>query len=127
MDKQKEAYDKYEKELNDIGDLIGTDININPAFYIHNAILKAQQALSDPDIKTAIFKFRFYTENIEILAKAAEMIPEDYKKNIEAFKKKKEYNDEDNLVRNFKLSNYKMQLLLGNVFTNKVTTTPMKA
>lgn len=123
----KDQYEDYENELKDVGELIGTDININPSYYIHNAILKAQQALGDEDIKTAIVKFRFYCENIEILAKAGEMLPDDYEEKIKAFMSTEEYKKEEDLVRHFKLSNYKMQLLLGNVFTSKLSTSPMKA
>ena len=123
----KDKYDDYETELKEVGDVVGTDININPAYYIHNAIIKAQQALADPDIKTAIFKFRFYTENIEILSKAGEMIPEGYEDKIKEYKSTEEYKKEDDLVKHFKLSNYKMQLLLGQVFSAKVSTSPMKA
>lgn len=124
---KKAKFDEYEDEIKDIGEFIGTDIDINPAFYIHNAILKAQQALNSEDIQAGVFKFRFYAENIEILAKAAEMIPKDYEEKLEAYTATEAYKKEENLVKHFKLANYKMQLLLGQVFSSKLTTVPMKA
>ena len=124
---KKSKFDEYEKETQDIGEFVGTDIDINPAFYIHNAILKAQAALNDESIEAGVFKFRFYAENIEILAKAAEMIPKDYEEKIEAFTNSAAYKKEEALVQHFRLANYKMQLLLGQVFSSKLTTVPMKA
>lgn len=124
---EKKKYDDYEKEIDEIGDFVGTDLKINPSFYIHNAILKAQEALKDEDIQQGVFKFRFFAENIEILAKAAEMIPNDYETKIADFIATDSYKKEDDLVKHFKLANYKMQLLLGRVFSNKVTTDPMTA
>jgi hypothetical protein len=124
---EKKEYDKYEKEIEQIGDFVATEVNINPSYYIHNAILKAQQALNDEDIKNGIFKFRFYAENIEVLAKAAEMLPHNYQQDINKFKRSSDYIEEDSLVQHFKLANYKMQLLLGQVFSSRVSTTPLKA
>ena len=123
----REEYDKYEEEVKDIEDFIGTDIKINPSYYIHNAIVKAQEALKDNDVQAGIFKFRFFAENIEILSKAAEMLPEDYDEKIRQFKQSDEYNKEEDLVKHFKLANYKMQLLLSQVFASKMSTTPLKA
>jgi hypothetical protein len=124
---KKKTFNKYEDEIKDIGEFIGTDIEINPEYYIHNAILKAQQALNDENIEQGVFKFRFYAENIEILAKAADRIPKDYEAKITAFKATKDYTEEEGIVKHFRLANYKMQLLLGQVFSSKLTTVPMKA
>ena len=120
-------FDKYENEIKSVENLIGMDININPDFYIHNAILKAQAALSDPDLNTAIIKFRMYAENIEILAKAADMLPQDYKKQLKEYEETEEYKNTDPQYKHFKLANYKMQLLLGQAFNSRVSTSPMKA
>lgn len=119
-------YEKYESEIEEIKDFVGTDIKINPSFYIHLGIIKAQEALNDPDIKTGIFKFRFFVENIEVLAKAAEMIPTNYEENIKAYRSSEEYKTQaTEYEKHFKLANYKLQLLLSQVFGNKTSDMPL--
>jgi hypothetical protein len=113
-------YDIYEEQIEDIKDFVGTDIKINPSYYIHIGILKAQEALNDPEIKTGVYKFRFFIENIETLAKAAELLPTDYEEKIKEFRNKEEYkNAENEYIKSFKLANYKLELILSQVFGNK--------
>lgn len=120
--------DDYEEKIIDIDEVIGTDIKINPDYYIHNAIIKAQQALINPEVKIGFMQFRILVENVEILAKAANMLPEDYEKEIEAFKATKEYKEEtDTTIKSVRLANKKLQYILTEVFSAKVSTTPLKA
>lgn len=123
----KKKHEEYEDKIIDIDELIGTDIKINPDYYIHNAIIKAQQALVNPDVKIGFMQFRILVENIEILSKAAKMIPNDYDEQIEKYKKTDDYTTVKENIREVKLANKKMEILLTQVFGSKSSTSPLKA
>jgi hypothetical protein len=120
-------FDEYEDKIRDVDEVLGTDVKINPDFYIHNAILKAQQALINPDMNSGFIQFRFMVENIEIMCKAAGMITDEYGVAITAFKQTEQFmKAESELIKHVILANKKMELLLEQVFAHKVSTTPMK-
>lgn len=122
-----EDFNKYDEKILDVDEVIGTDIKINPDFYIHNAIVKAQNALNSQDFKQGIIQFRLNIENIEILCKAGGMLPDDYNQQIEDYKKSEDYAEEKELnIKNFRLANKKLEILLTNVFSSKVSTTPLR-
>lgn len=123
---KEDVYD-YDTQIEDVDEVIGTDIKINPDYYIHNAIVKAQAALINPDVKTGFLQFRLLVENVEILCKAARMIPADYDARIDEYKKTDEYAKEQAIdIRAVRLANKKLEILLTEVFTAKVSTAPMK-
>jgi len=127
MEKQKD-YNKYDDEIQDIDEIVGTDIKINPDFYIHTAILKAQNCLSKENVKEGFLQFRVMVEHIQILTEAATILSDDYKKEMNKYKKTEEYEKETNdEVRLTKLANYKLKFLLKEVFSSKISTEPLKA
>lgn len=127
MEKKEKEYKDYEKEIIDIDEVTGTDVKINPDFYIHSALIKAQQALTKENMKEGFIQFRVLVEHIEVLCKAANMLSDTYSKGLEDYKKSNEYIDEaDNLVRASKLANKKLGLLMQEVFSNKVLTDSIK-
>lgn len=118
---------EYEQKIEDVEEIAGTDIKINPDYYIHNAIVKAQAALTSPDVNAGFLQFRVLVENIEILCRAGKMIPDDYQKQLEDFKKQNEYAAEENReIKAVRLANKKMEILLHKVFAAKVSTAAMK-
>lgn len=117
----------YEKQILDVDELAGTDVKINPDYYIHNAIVKAQQALTNADVRTGFLQFRILVENVETLAQAAGMIPNDYETQLQEFKLSEEYTKEDATIQSVKLANTKLRIILSQVFSTKTTTAPLKA
>jgi Na+-transporting NADH:ubiquinone oxidoreductase subunit NqrF len=123
----KEDFNDYDNRIVDIDEVIGTDVKINPDYYIHSALIKAQQALIKDDVKGGFMQFRVIVEHIEILTRAANMLTPKYAEEVDKYKKTDEYSkEEDNFVRLTKLANKKLELLLIEVFANKVSTEPMK-
>lgn len=119
--------EKYEEQTIDTDEILGTDVKINPDFYIHTGILKAQAALTKDNVKEGFLQYRVLIEHIETLCKAASMIDPDYDTKLKEFKNNDEYKEiTDDLVRMVRLSTYKLELLMKNVFSNKVATEPMK-
>lgn len=126
--KDKKDYEYYEKEIIDIDELIGTDIKINPDFYIHTGLLKAQAALMKDNIKEGFVQYRQFIEHIEVLCDAANMLPEKYEEDITEFQKETEYTKiTDPMIKSVKLANKKLNLIMKSVFNRKISTQPLKA
>lgn len=122
-----ENFDDLDKNVLDIDEVVGTDIKINPDFYIHNALVKAQEALTKDNLKEGFVQFRFLVEHIEVLCRAANMLSDDYDRDLSDFKQSDEYNKEEkDYAKNVKIANKKIQLLMKEVFSNKVATDPLK-
>lgn len=122
----KDQIDELDDKTIDADEIMGTDVKINPDYYIHTALLKAQKALVKDNLKEGLAQFRFLTEHIEVLCSAAGMIDEDYTKDIETFKKSDEYNG-DETKKSVRLSNKKIELMMKAVFNQKTLTEPSKA
>lgn len=121
-------YQKYEKDIIDVDEVEGTDIKINPDYYIHTAIIHAQRALNNPDFNAGYRQFFSIVKNMESLATASNLLPNDYHDQLKDFLLTEEYKKEDNkLVRMFLLSNKKMEIILENVFSSKTTSSPLPA
>lgn len=126
MDKD-EDFNSYEDKIENIDEISGTDVKINPDFYIHSALVKAQEALTSPNIQEGFLKYRVLIEHMEVLCIAAKMLTPDYEKKINEFtisdKYKAESRDE---IKSVLLATKKLELMMMEVFSNKVSTQPMK-
>ena len=126
MDKDK--IDEYEDKIVDIDEISGVDIKINPDYYIHSALLKAQKALVNENIKEGFAQFKILIEHIESLCRAAKMIDNDYTKQVSEFEETKEIKEEkDPFVKMVRIANKKLELLMTGVFDKKIITDPLKA
>lgn len=113
------------KVVDAVGDLDDIEIKVNPSFYIHNGIMKAQAALTKDNVKEGFLQFWILVENIETICKAAKLLDDSYKDKINEFKATKEYQDLDDNKQMVKLANIKLRYLLMQVFENKEITTPL--
>lgn len=123
-----EPKNNYDSDLENI-DITDTEIKINPDFYIHTAILKAQQSLIDSDVKQGFLKYRVLIEHIEAICDAANMLSEDeYKKPLKEFKDELEKGKTgiDENIRNIKIAHEKFRLLMKIVLSNKTITAASK-
>lgn len=100
-----------------IGDM---NIRINPNYYIHTALIKAQQSLMlsayKGSIKDGITAFRIFIEHIEVLCKAADLLDSTYEKQIEDFKNSDEFKTSEKDIQEAKLANKKVEILMRQVF-----------
>ena len=124
---KKKDYEHYDKEIIDIDELIGTDIKINPDYYIHTGLLKAQAALMKDNLKEGFVQYRQFIEHIEVLCDAANMLPEDYKKTVEEFENSNEYKKLEPMIQSVRLANKKLHIIMTSVFNRKISTQPLKA
>jgi len=106
--------------MHDTEDVEDTNIKINPDFYIHNAILKAQQALLNPDFKEAHLRYSLFIEHIEMLSRAAKKIDKKYDEYIKAYMESDEYKTTpESIIKQSKLANKKLAIIMENVFDLK--------
>lgn len=119
--------DEYEEKIIDIDEITGTDIKINPDYYIHLALVNYQQALKKDNPKEGMILARQYIEHIENLAISAGMLPENYDQDIKEYKTKDEYTKAENdFSKSMRLANYKLRLIMKEVFKRKTITNPLR-
>jgi len=131
---QKQQID-YEKETFTDEDIGQTDTKIQPEYYIHHAIVKAQNALVEDNPQQGFLKFRALIEHLEALANSASLIHDDeildeenektYKQLLDEFRntQKDEKRPEFKEVR---IANYKFKLICQKAFENKTITSPLQ-
>ncbi len=120
--------DEYEDKIVDTDEISGVDMKINPDYYIHSALLKAQKALINENIKEGYAQFKILIEHVESLCRAAKMIDNDYPMLLSEFENTKEIKEEkDSFVKMVRIANKKLELLMTGVFDKKVITDPLKA
>ena len=125
-DELKTKYDDSNIDVND--SMENYDIKINPDFYIHSAILKAQTCLMKENQKEGFLQFVVLVQHLEVLAEAANRLGTDYKILIDDYCKSSEYLDQkDNLVKDVRLANKKIGLIMKEVFSNRTIIAPIKA
>ena len=71
-------YNDYDREINDTDEITGTDIKINPDYYIHLSLVKLTKTFDkNTEFNESIEMYRHIVEHIEILAYAANIIDEE--------------------------------------------------
>lgn len=119
----RQDHNKYDDKILDIDEVLGTDIKIQPDFYIHHAIRQSQMALAEKDFA----RYRVHIEDIEILAKSAKMLSDDYDKKVTEFMESEKYKKEtDDKIKTQKIADFKKGILLEQVFSSKTITGPLK-
>lgn len=115
----------YENDIIDVEEVEGLDLKINPSYYIHLSIIGYLNALKDGVGGIALA--RQYVEDMEVISRAAGLLPDNYDEQIALFKQTVEYKENtDESVKSLRLANKKKYLILKEVFHNRVMTAPMK-
>ena len=110
----------YDGETPFIEELMDTNINVNPDFYIHIAIIKLQNALMSENLIEGLIKYRLLGEHLETLCRAANMLPENYDEQLSLYKETDEFkNAESNLISHAKIANKKTEIILNMFFKKK--------
>jgi hypothetical protein len=127
---EKQDYSKIDDDIADIDEIDAAENKINPEIYIHQALLKAQACLINPNIQDGFMQYRVLVEHIESLCKSAKILlnETEYKEKI---KIKSDEIKQDNinlssLELNTKLANTKLELLTEQIFKNKVINISLK-
>lgn len=123
-----EDFEKFEKQIKDVDELEGTDVKINPDYYIHLALVKLSVTFDGSvTIKEGFERYRHIVEHIEILCDAATMLTESYHKEVEIYKGSGDYKDEEErYVKSANLARHKLKLMMKQVFSHKVATDPLR-
>lgn len=125
-------FEDFNLNPDEIGDV---DIKINPDFYIHQAIIKAQNSLLQPDLKNGFLLFSLFIEHIETIAEASGRLMPEYEDNIKEWKAKVDYDKKKaeektdqlkSLAIDYKLANFKLKLVMESVFKSKPINNPIR-
>lgn len=125
-------YEEMDNSIIDVDEIAGTDVKINPDYYIHNALVNAQKALNEEDITAAFNRFRVWVEHAQDLADAAGMLTDDYYTEVrkipgEIDAESKEAGEElKPHARMARISSRKLKHIMKQVFSNKVSTGPLR-
>lgn len=120
-------YDYMEESVLSPDEIVGNDISIRPDYYIHTALLRAQKVLMKENAKDAFLTYCVYINHIEVLAKSAGRLPDDYDGLVKDFKEElKKDVSSDRLVKDTKMANFKLGLMMKNFFNNTVISSPLK-
>lgn len=122
---ESETIDEYKDQMVDEDALVGTDIKINPDFYIHLALISCQKALGGDDPEKNMLKYWQSVAQLEALMRAAKRLPEDYDNLITDFKNKEEYKTSSENRKQFMLNQKKYEVCVQMAFENKNIDTPM--
>lgn len=124
---KKKTYDPQDmdQQTYDTDEVMDTDIKINPSFYIHLALIKAQDALIKDDMNEGLVQYRMIVEHLEVLCKSAKITAEgDYELKVKGFKGGL---NEKNIVDSAKVATYKLGLLTEDIFSSKAMNAPLSA
>ena len=112
---------KYDDMMDDTGDLPSPDTQIKPDYFVNTAIFRAQKVMQNPDIKQGSANYLMFIEHIEVLVRAMKQIKdEDYDEKIKMFKQSDEYiNLVHDYSKQYKLANFKLFLLLNQIWKGK--------
>lgn len=131
MDNDETDYNEYDDKVKDIDEVEGTDIKINPDYYIHKALIKAQEALIKDNIKEGFLQYRQCVEYIEVLCNSANMLTDGYREAIKKFIEdedaKNVTSQDEILAKSVRIANKKLGLMLSEVFAYKTATFNLKA
>lgn len=118
----------YDDLIYDVDEVVGTDVKITPDYLIMQAALKAQNCLLNPDVRSGHNSYIVMVAHAEALCRAAKLAPADYDEQLSAAAKKIEETSEgkDDFTRRILLSHKKLEILMENVFSYKVSTAPLK-
>jgi len=127
--KEKEKLKDYEDFVIDVDEVQGTDIKINPDYYIHLSLVKLSKSFDGEfNTRDSFLKYRHIVEHIEVLCDAAGFLLDDYKEKVKEYKEKPEYtNENESYIKNANLAREKLRLMMKHVFSSKISTEPLRA
>lgn len=115
---------KYEKETVDVDELEARDLDLNPDFFINNAILKAQSCLVKENTKMGFMQFRLLVNHAVSCCKAAKKLRINFEEDLEEEIKKIKTKDAE--MRELDIANLKLEIIMTDLFSNKIKTDPLK-
>lgn len=118
---------EIDSEVIDVEDMNNTDIKINPDFYMHQAILKAQEALANPNKDIGFAQYRQFIEHIQVIAESSGLIGTEYTQEIKTYMESEEYKKASTDIASVRLSDRKLKLILTRLFSKKIKTDPLRA
>jgi len=118
--------DEYKDKMVDEDTILGTDIKINPDFYIHLAIVACQKALSGDEPVKNMQKYWQSVEHLEALMRSSRKLPDDYQDKVAELVNSKEYQNQKIDRQLFLKNRLKYEMCVGVAFDMKPADEPLK-
>lgn len=123
----KRFFDDYDDKIEDVDEVTGTDVKINPDYYIHECLNSLTRCLTKEDTQSGFLQFRAVAEHLESLARSAGFLDDGYVSAINDFITANDLGKITNVADHMKVANEKVRLITERVFGSKVNTAPAKA
>jgi hypothetical protein len=120
------SYKNIDKKILDVDEVSGTDVKINPDFYLHITLIKINNSFDLENMEECFYKYRHIVEHLEIICDSANILPDGYEQSVKEFSESKDYQDEKDSLKIAKMARFKLRLLLKGVFKHKPLSGPMK-
>jgi len=101
------------------------NIEVNPDLFIINTMRKAEEALVKDNVEQGFLQYWRLIEHLETLSIAANRLPANYEEQINQYKEQLKDDNNKEIIKNVKLAEYKLKLLLSEIFKAKVNKEPL--
>lgn len=98
---------------------------IQPDYYIHQALINAQESLKSQNLKEGIVRYRFFIEHIETIAEAGDKLPSDYRERVTQLEKDVKAMQISEDSKTMKICMFKLKLLMERAFGEQKIMFPM--
>lgn len=107
----------------------GTDIKINPDFYIHLSLIQLNRALVKDNLQDGLLQYTLTVEHIQRLAVASKIVDDNedstFSKEIKKFIVDNKL-DRSKTTDMMKIAQFKLQKIMNSVFSTRTNTAPLK-
>lgn len=111
---------KFDKQIVEGEDLPSPEVKVSPDYFINLALFSTQKVLVNENIKDGSAKFKMLIEFIEVICRATKLIPSDYDSKIKEYKGTEEFKKiSEDYSKHYHLSNFKLGLLMGEIWQGK--------
>ena len=116
-----------EQDVLDFDDNIHMENKVDLDAHINSVLIQAKYALTKDDVKAGFIQYWVIIEHLVTLCKAKNYLPDNFNEDIETYKKSKELQSiRDEVTKNVRIANKKLDLILPIIASKKVATEPLK-
>jgi hypothetical protein len=130
QNKQQKQQVPQSSEVLDLDELPISDSKISPDtlfFYAYLGIqITLNKAIMSDDIKRVYACYQLHVGHLESVARGLQKLPLDYEEQIKYFLESKSYIEVDGFIRDVRLCNKKVEIILREIDLNKISFEPAK-
>lgn len=115
---------KFDDDVFDLDEVKGTDLKVQPSFYLHIALLRAQGCLIKDDMNQGFLQFVVLVDHCESLARAMGLLGGDYDEKIKSL----DISEDDFTPKGVRIrfAQKRLEFIAQEFFSNKISTKPLR-